>query len=129
MSKQLKRWTHGFVQNVQLHWKGLLEVPFLRMMVAVSLWDATIASLAYIVLLPILSILVSPFFLLGYLLDIPAVIVPVLYTAFRRKEVSRALASLPGFFVLRLVNSIFLIKALWLEVIVRRPLKVYEKGH
>ena len=129
MSKQLKRWTHGFVQNVQHHWKGLLEVPFLRMMVAVSLWDATIASLAYIVLLPILSILVSPFFLLGYLLDIPAVIVPVLYTAFRRKEVSRALASLPGFFVLRLVNSIFLIKALWLEVIVRRPLKVYEKGH
>jgi hypothetical protein len=55
--------------------------------------------------------------------------VPVLYTAFKRKEVGRAMASLPGFFVLRLVNSIFLLKALWLELVANQPLKVYEKGH
>ena len=30
MSKQLRRWSHGFIQNVSLHWKGLLTVPFLR---------------------------------------------------------------------------------------------------
>lgn len=129
MGKQLKRWSHGFVQNVKLHWKGLLDIPFLRMTVAVALWDATIASAAYLILLPILSILVSPLFLLGYLIDIPAVVVPVLYTAFKRRETCRVLASLPGFFVLRLVNSIFFLKALWLEVVVNRPLKVYEKGH
>ncbi len=129
MSKQLKRWSHGFVQNVKLHWKELLEIPVLRMMVAVSLWDATIASVAYMVLLPLLSIFVTPLFLLGYLIDIPAIVVPVLYTAFKRKEVGRAMASLPGFFVLRLVNSIFLLKALWLELVVNQPLKVYEKGH
>jgi poly-beta-1,6-N-acetyl-D-glucosamine synthase len=129
MGKQLRRWSHGFVQNVRLHWKGLLEVPFLRMTVAVALWDATVASLAYMFLLPILSLLVNPLFLLGYLIDIPAIAVPVLYKAMERKEVGRALASLPGFFVLRLVNSVYLLKALWLEVVMRRPLLVYEKGH
>jgi biofilm PGA synthesis N-glycosyltransferase PgaC len=129
MGKQLKRWSHGFIQNVKLHWKGLLDIPFLRMTIAVALWDATIASMAYLVILPILSILVSPLFLLGYLIDVPAVAVPVLYTACKRKEGCRALASLPGFFMLRLVNSVFLLKALWLEIVIGRPLKVYEKGH
>jgi poly-beta-1,6-N-acetyl-D-glucosamine synthase len=129
MGKQLKRWSHGFVQNVKLHWKGILDVPMLGLFVAVSLWDATIASLAYLVLLPALAVLVSPLFLLGYLVDIPAVVVPVLYQAIKRKEVGRALASLPAFFVLRTVNSYFILKALWLEVVLRRRLKVYEKGH
>jgi poly-beta-1,6-N-acetyl-D-glucosamine synthase len=129
MSKQLRRWSHGFVQNVRIHWKGLLDIPFLRITVAVALWDATIASIAYMILIPLLAIFVQPLFLLGYLIDLPAVVVPVLYKAVQRKEVGRALASLPGFFVLRFVNAIFLLKALWLEFIMRRPLKVYEKGH
>jgi len=129
MSKQLRRWSHGFVQNVKLHSKSLLEIPYLRMAVAVALWDGTIASLAYLVLLPALAIFVNPLFILGYLIDIPAVIVPVLYAAVKRREVCRALASLPAFFVLRVVNSIFLLKALWLELVVQRPFKIYEKGH
>ena len=44
MSKQLKRWSHGFVQNVKLHWRELLDEPYLRTMIAVSLWDAFVAS-------------------------------------------------------------------------------------
>jgi cellulose synthase/poly-beta-1,6-N-acetylglucosamine synthase-like glycosyltransferase len=129
MSKQLRRWSHGFIQNVRLHWKGILGIPFLRMSIAVALWDATIASIAYLILMPLLAIFVHPFFLLGYLIDLPAVAVPVMYKAVQRKEVLRALASLPCFFVLRLVNSVFLLKAIWLEIVMRRPLLVYEKGH
>jgi poly-beta-1,6-N-acetyl-D-glucosamine synthase len=129
MSKQLRRWSHGFIQNVRLHWKGILDIPFLRMSIAVALWDATIASVAYLILMPLLAIFVHPFFLLGYLIDLPAVIVPVMYKAIQRKEVLKALASLPGFFVLRIVNSVFLLKAIWLEMVMRRPLLVYEKGH
>lgn len=129
MSKQLRRWSHGFVQNVKLHWKELLQLPFLRMTVAVALWDATIASLAYLFLLPLLSILVSPLFLLGYLIDIPAVAVPVLYRSVLRREVPRALASLPSFFVLRVFNSVFMLDALWKELVAGQSLKVYEKGH
>ena len=33
------------------------------------------------------------------------------------------------FYFLRTVNSVFLLEAVWSEVIMRRPLLVYEKGH
>jgi cellulose synthase/poly-beta-1,6-N-acetylglucosamine synthase-like glycosyltransferase len=129
MSKQLRRWSHGFVQNVRLHWRQVLEIPVLRSMVAVSLFDATVASIAYLFLLPLLAIFINPLFLLAYLIDLPAMIVPVLYQAVQRKEVCLALSSLPGFLILRFVNGVFLLKALWLEMVVRKPLMVYEKGH
>jgi biofilm PGA synthesis N-glycosyltransferase PgaC len=129
MAKQLKRWSHGFVQNVSLHWRGILHIPLLRNMVGVAMWDACVASIAYLFVLPILAIFLNPLFLIAYLFDIPAVSVPVLYKAWRRGETLRALASIPGFFVLRSVNAVFMVSALWNEWIVRRPLKVYEKGH
>ncbi len=129
MSKQLRRWSHGFAQNVRLHGRGILEVPYLRTTVAVAVWDAVIASLAYLVALPLLAVLWSPLFLLGYLLDAPAVLVPVLLAAWRRREVGRALASLPAFFVLRVVNSVFVLRAFWAEYVLRRSFHVYEKGH
>jgi len=130
MRKQLKRWSHGFVQNVRLHWRGLLDVPYLRTAVAVGLWDATIASLAYLVLLPLLALaLGNPLLLLGYVIDVPMLLVPVLTKAVRRKECGRALASIPAFFVLRLVNGLFFLEALWTEWVLRRSFRVYEKGH
>jgi biofilm PGA synthesis N-glycosyltransferase PgaC len=129
MRKQLKRWSHGFVQNVRLHWRRLLEIPFLRSLVAVALWDAVLASLAYLVALPLLAILVNPLFLLGYVVDLPAVAFPVLLIAARRKEVRQAVLSLPSFFAIRMVNSVFILEAVWSELIARRPLKVFEKGH
>ncbi len=129
MRKQLKRWSHGFVQNVRLHWRRVLEIPFLRSLVAVALWDAVLASLAYLVALPLLAILVNPLFLLGYVVDLPAVAFPVLLIAARRKEVRQAVLSLPSFFAIRMVNSVFILEAVWSELIARRPLKVFEKGH
>jgi biofilm PGA synthesis N-glycosyltransferase PgaC len=129
MSKQLRRWSHGFIQNVVVHWRQLLHIPFLRAAVMISLWDAIFASLAYLVLLPLLAVFASPLFLLGYLIDAPAVAVPVLIKAAERREVGKALASLPSFFVLRTVNSVFLLKAIWSEWVLRKRLTVYEKGH
>ena len=130
MRKQLKRWSHGFVQNVSLHWRGLLDVPYLRTAVAVGLWDATIASLAYLVLLPLFAIVLgNPLFLLGYVIDAPMVLVPALSKAVRTKETGRALVSIPAFFVLRTVNGLFFLEAFWAEFIMRRPFRVYEKGH
>jgi biofilm PGA synthesis N-glycosyltransferase PgaC len=130
MSAQLRRWSHGFVQNVRLHWRGLLGVPFLRSAVAVSCWDAVVASLLYLIVLPLAAALTrNPWLLLGYVIDIPAVIVPVLAGAAPRREIGRALASLPAFFVLRTVNSMFFLMAVWNEVIRGRSLRVYEKGH
>ncbi len=129
LAKQLRRWSHGFVQNVRLHRRGLLDLGFLRSAVAVAVWDSILASLAYLLVLPVLAISVSPAFLLAYLIDAPVVLVPVLHQAVRRRELGRALASLPGFFALRVVNAFFMLSALWRELVAGKPLLVYEKGH
>ncbi len=112
MRTQLRRWSHGFVQNVRLHWRGLLRVPYLR------------------VLLPILAILLArPWILLGYVIDAPAVLVPVIAGASRRREVGRAIASVPAFFVLRTVNAVFFLRAACAELLLGRSFHVYQKGH
>jgi biofilm PGA synthesis N-glycosyltransferase PgaC len=130
MSKQLRRWSHGFVQNVQLHWHGLLEVPYLRFMVAVVTWDAVIASIVYLFIIPLLVlILMKPWLLLGYIIDIPALLIPLIAGSVPRKEFGKALSSLPAFFVLRTVNAVFFLEAVWSEWGRRRAFMVYEKGH
>jgi hypothetical protein len=96
---------------------------------AVAMWDAVLAPLFYLVALPLLAIFVSPVFLLGYVIDAPIVAIPVMYQGFRRREPLRAALGIPCFFVLRFVNGLFMLKALWLELVRRRPLLVYEKGH
>jgi biofilm PGA synthesis N-glycosyltransferase PgaC len=129
MRKQLKRWAHGFIQNVRLHWKGILHVPFLRSVVTVMCWDATIASVFYLMILPILAVTVSPLFLLGYIIDLPVVIVPTLVKAYSRGETWKALTSIPAFLVLRVVNSAIFLEALFKELILGKTLTTYEKGH
>ena len=130
LRKQLRRWSHGFVQNVHLHWRGLLEVPFLRSAVAVACWDAIIASVMYLMLLPVLAVLFrNPYWLIGYIIDVPAILVPVMAGALPRKEGCRALVSVPSFFVLRTLNAVFFLRAVWAEVVRGQVLKTYEKGH
>lgn len=130
MGKQLKRWSHGFVQNVRLHWHDIVQIRLLSTIVGVSLWDAVVASIIYLVALPILALVwLNPVLLLAYVFDLPAILVPVLVKAAERREIGRALASVPAFFVLRTVNAVYMLEALWTEVVLRKPLLVYEKGH
>jgi cellulose synthase/poly-beta-1,6-N-acetylglucosamine synthase-like glycosyltransferase len=129
LSKQLRRWSHGFIQNVRLHKQSLLRLGYLRSAVAVAFWDAVLASFAYLVLIPVLAVALDPLVLLAYLIDAPVVMVPVLWQAVERGETKRALTSLPSFFVLRIVNGAFMVRALWNELVAGRPLLVYEKGH
>ena len=130
MRKQLRRWSHGFMQNVQLHWTRLLDIRYLRSVIGVALWESTIASIIYLGVVPITAILArSPLILLVYILDAPALMVPVLTQAAQRKEFWRALTSIPAFFVVRVINCVFVLEAIWSELVVRRPLLVYEKGH
>ena len=129
IGKQLRRWSHGFIQNVRLHWRSVLHLGYLRSVVAVVFWDALLASLAYLMLIPVLAAAVDPLVLLAYLVDAPVVLVPVVWQAFSRRETGRALVSFPSFFALRLVNALFMLRAVWRELIVRRPLLEYDKGH
>ncbi len=130
MRKQLRRWSHGFMQNVQLHWRGLLPIGFLRWVIGVALWESTIASVIYLFIVPLTALLTrNPLVLIVYVLDAPALMVPVLMQASRRREFWRALVSIPSFFVLRIVNCLFVLEAIWSELIIGRRLAVYEKGH
>ncbi len=129
MSKQLKRWTRGFVQNVELHWRGILKLPLLRNMVAVAVMDSVFASFVYLFLLPILALFWNPLLWLGYFIDVPGLAVPVIYTAYKRGETWQAIASLPSFMVLRIVNAMFTFLAVWNEWVLRKRFNVYEKGH
>ena len=129
MRKQLRRWSHGFVQNVLLHRRGLLKLGYLRSMVATAFWDAAIASFAYLLVLPLLALLVAPMFLLGYVIDAPVVLIPVVLSGYRRRELGKALISFPSYFVLRLLNGVMMLSALIRECVLRQPLLVYEKGH
>ncbi len=130
VAKQLRRWSHGFVQNVQLHYQGVLGVPYLRSAVAVATWDAVFASFVYLLIVPLLAILLqNPWFLLGYIIDLPAILVPVLGGAAKRGEVGRALTSMPAFLMLRPVNAIFFLRAAYAEWILGRRFMTYEKGH
>jgi cellulose synthase/poly-beta-1,6-N-acetylglucosamine synthase-like glycosyltransferase len=127
---QLQRWSHGLIQNVRLHWRGLLDVPYLRSAVGVALWDATIASIGFLALIPLLAFLLgSPWPLLAYVIDGPAILVPVVAAAWSRGETWKAIRNLPAFFVIRTLNSMFFLRALWMELAMNRPLLVYEKGH
>lgn len=130
MGKQLRRWSHGFVQNVRLHGRALLEVPVLRWFVAVAFVDATVSSLYYLLLLPLLALVfAAPLLLLLYAIDITMILVPVLFQASARRELGRALVSVPSFLPLRFVNSFYFLEAVWSELILQRSLRVYEKGH
>ena len=129
LSKQLRRWSHGFVQNVVLHWRGLLGVPYLRSVVAVGFFDALVSPALTLIVLPVLALSVSPWFWLAYVIDLPMVALPVIVGARRRGELRRALPGLPAYFVLRLVNCWFMLGAVASELVLRRRLAVYEKGH
>lgn len=129
LHKQLTRWSAGFVQCVKVHWREALEIPYLRTMVAVGLWDSVQAIIGLFILIPFLAIFVHPLFLLGYFLDLPVIAVPVLWTARKRGGLRLAISSLPAFWVMRFVNSYYVLRAYWNEVIIRNRLDKFEKGH
>jgi biofilm PGA synthesis N-glycosyltransferase PgaC len=128
LAKQLRRWSHGFVQNIHLHWRGLLGMPYLRSTVAIAGFDAAFAPIATLFLLPLLAIFVNAWFALGLVVDFPVVAIPVLIGAWHRAETRRAITSLPCYFALRLANCWFMLRALVNEIRGRR-LATYEKGH
>jgi biofilm PGA synthesis N-glycosyltransferase PgaC len=128
LAKQLRRWSHGFVQNVSLHWRGILGMRYFRSSVAIAAFDAVVAPVATLFLLPLLAILVTAWYALAYVIDLPLIAIPVVVAARRRRETRLAMSSLPCYFLLRLANCWFMVRALFDEGRGRR-LCLYEKGH
>jgi biofilm PGA synthesis N-glycosyltransferase PgaC len=130
LSKQLKRWSHGFVQNVILHWNDWLHTPVLREQVLVGLADATITGILYLVF-PLLFILLGNPLLMVYLYvsDWMFITLPVVWKGYKLKLLKKCLSSLPFYFILRIVNSIYFFQAIISELILNKSFTIYEKGH
>ena len=131
MRKQLRRWSHGFMQNVRLHWRGLLPISFLRSTISVALWESTVASVIYLGVLPISALFLhKPLILLVYVLDAHR---PAGAGADRGHRAARVLAGgrqHSGVLAYCASSTVCLSsRPSGQELIVRRPLLVYEKGH
>ncbi|MGH4022591.1 MAG: glycosyltransferase family 2 protein [Pseudonocardiaceae bacterium] len=101
LRKQLTRWSHAFVQNVRLHWRGIRSMRYLFSSVMVGYSDAVLASLVYLAVLPVLMVIASPWFILGYIIDAPVIST---FAVMRRR--GPRLAGLPGFLRLWLVGGL-----------------------
>jgi hypothetical protein len=55
--------------------------------------------------------------------------IPVVVTARKRKEILKAVLSVPCFMVLRLLNSYFILEAFVSEFVLKRSFNTYLKGH
>jgi cellulose synthase/poly-beta-1,6-N-acetylglucosamine synthase-like glycosyltransferase len=130
LRKQMTRWTHGFVQNVMMHWRKVAYIRYLNILVTFAVWDSIFVSLAYLIVLPAAMIYFqTPLFALGYFIDAPVMLFPALVAAWRRGEVGKFYMSIPSYFIMRFVNSLFVLEAFWTEMIVRRRLTEFVKGH
>jgi biofilm PGA synthesis N-glycosyltransferase PgaC len=129
MNKQLKRWSAAYLQNVRLHGRDITKIPFLFTAMSVSLTDALLSAMIYLIAIPILILMLSPWFALGYIIDAPVILIPTMIMASKRGEFWKALASFPSIFILRLVNGFIFLKAAVSEVILGKHLATYEKGH
>ncbi|MBN1641737.1 MAG: glycosyltransferase family 2 protein [Anaerolineae bacterium] len=130
MRRQLARWSHGFAQNVRLHGRRILGVPMLRSFVIVACLDTVVAGLVYAILTPYLVVTGQWRHLIAvYLADLALMAIPVLWMGSRLKRMPQAFASLPTVFVLRWLTVYYYWRAAILEWVLRRPLRVFVKGH
>jgi poly-beta-1,6-N-acetyl-D-glucosamine synthase len=129
LGKQLKRWAHGFMQNVHIHWPHMLPDRGLSLLVTVAMFDAVMAPLLYWIALPALMLFVSPAYAWGYFFDLPIIAVPLLVAGYERSQLTCSLMSLPAFVIMRQLNAYFMLRAFWSEFVLRRSFHHYEKGH
>lgn len=131
MTKQLKRWSHGWFQNFKLHWKKIKRIPVLREFVAMALSDALLGTVIWLIVAPILTIVyMNPWvFFYAVAADAVFILIPAAWKGYQMKILRKVLGSLPAFFVLRLVNSYFFLGASIKELLLNKSFTTYEKGH
>ena len=93
------------------------------------MWESTVASIGYLFAIPLLAVLVNAAFLFAYVLDAPVILIPVLLSALPRRSSARRWRAFRPDFPLRVANAVMMLKAAFLELVLRRPFRVYEKGH
>lgn len=128
--KQLRRWSHGYIQNAKLHFRQVMRIPYLRLMILSGLWESLFAPIFYFIFIPTLILTTkNSLYLFLYVIDFPIVVVPVIFKALERKEIIRSITSLPAFFVIRFINCAILFEAFVSELLLNKKMLAFEKGH
>jgi cellulose synthase/poly-beta-1,6-N-acetylglucosamine synthase-like glycosyltransferase len=129
MRRQLRRWSHGFIQCIKLNWRDLLEIPYMGLFAITPLVDA-IFSVMILLCIPIIAFYYSnPFILLLYFIDFPTVFFTVFSEAKKRKEIRTILSCFPSFLIMKFIYVFFIIEAMFSELVIRKKLDTFEKGH
>ena len=130
MSKQLRRWSHGWVQNLRLHGKNIRKIPVLREVVTLQLLDALFGPVTYLVVI-LAAIWFRSFLLLAFMFIFETALVglPPILKGIKLKKVRKVLSCLPFFFILRTVNMYYIYAAFISEILLNKTLTKYEKGH
>jgi cellulose synthase/poly-beta-1,6-N-acetylglucosamine synthase-like glycosyltransferase len=131
LNKQLTRWSHGLFQNLKLHWKNIKKIPVLREIIIAALGDVFLGGAMLFIVGPLLTIITGQpiLYAIAMLADVVFIGIPVIYKGWKLKMLRKVLASLPSFFVLRIVNAFFLYRAAFKEFVLKKTLTKYEKGH
>lgn len=131
MSKQLRRWSHGYLQNLKAHWKNISKVPVIREQIIVSISDALFGPIGLFIILPLFGILLHNPLIIAYsfLADALFISIPPLIKSIKMKNTKLVLSSIPSFFVLRTVNTFYFMSAFMKEFVLNKTFHKYEKGH
>lgn len=138
LRKQLKRWMHGFFQNVRIHAGGMRKKPMLGVWVGAAILEIVTAPLWW--LLPLVMILgfhASPLVTGGWWLgaDLLITMPPLLYAAHKRRiSYLKVIGLYPFVYMNKAVNFAYAWRGMIVELVLvplrlSKGLTVYEKGN
>lgn len=128
MSTQTKLWSKGYIQNIKENWDKVIAFPKTNPAFSIGTVGLVVTAFIYLLLFPTLAVYFrNPIFLLGYVIDLPAFILPVLIKGILEGEFLLVLTGLPSYVVLRILNSLFIFEAFWNEIILNKKIE-YSKA-
>jgi hypothetical protein len=108
-----------------------MKIPGLREQVLVGTIDALLGSLLLLIILPLLSVFAQNYSLMAFTfaIDILLFLIPSMIIGYKIKYLKKVVACLPSFIFLKMVNIYYTYEAFISEVILKKRLTIYEKGH
>jgi poly-beta-1,6-N-acetyl-D-glucosamine synthase len=130
LAKQLKRWNTGFFQVLKLKGKSIMKIPVLREFIFVGVIDTFVGTIFHVAIICLAISHHDPSRYMYFLaLDIALLSIPSFWLAYKIKKVSELAKSFPIFLIVRLFTSIWFYYGFISVFVLRKSIKMFEKGH
>ncbi len=131
--QQVDRWSRAFFQNIRLFWKSLHKKPMLAAFVAAAVLDGFLFPLVagVAVYAMVAGAMDGRLTWVGLVagLDVAIVATFTVRGGIRMHCLATAVMSIPFYYLLRAINVCVWWRSLFLEIILRRHLNRWRKGH